>query len=68
MQEYRSDTIIVRYDPKVCIHAAECVKGLPAVFDVSKQPWVHVSAATSDEIKRVIDLCPSGALTYEMPI
>jgi len=67
MQQYRSDRIIVRYDPDVCIHAAECVRGLPGVFDVTKKPWVHVHAATPEEIQRVIELCPSGALTYEIP-
>jgi hypothetical protein len=29
MQEYRNDKIVVRYDPKICIHAGECVRGLP---------------------------------------
>jgi uncharacterized Fe-S cluster protein YjdI len=66
MQEYRADAIIIRYDPKICIHAAECVGGLPVVFDVNKRPWVNANAATPDEIKRVIELCPSGALSYEV--
>jgi uncharacterized Fe-S cluster protein YjdI len=37
MQEYKNDTLIVRYDPKTCIHAGECVRGLPSVFNVSKK-------------------------------
>ena len=36
MQEYRNDKIVVRYDPEICIHAGECVRGLPSVFNVSK--------------------------------
>jgi uncharacterized Fe-S cluster protein YjdI len=40
MQEYKNDKLAVRYDPKVCIHAGECVRGLPSVFDVSKKPWI----------------------------
>jgi len=67
MQQFCSDRIIVRYDPDVCIHAAECVRGLPGVFDVTKKPWVHVNAATPEEVQRVIELYPSGALTYEIP-
>ena len=39
MQEYRNDKIVVRYDPKICIHAGDCVRGLPKVFDVGKKPW-----------------------------
>lgn len=33
MQEYRNDKIVVRYDPKTCIHAGDCVRGLPKVFE-----------------------------------
>jgi uncharacterized Fe-S cluster protein YjdI len=40
MQEYRNDKVVVRYDPKICIHAGECVRGLPSVFNVSKKPWM----------------------------
>ena len=63
---YTSDEIMVSYDPKICIHAAECVKGLPEVFDPNKKPWVNVSGANPDEIVEVINKCPSGALEYEL--
>ena len=66
MQSYRNGTISVRYDSKVCTHAAECVKGLPSVFDVNKAPWVNVDGATVVEIKRQVAACPSGALSVEM--
>ena len=42
MQEYKNENVAVRYDPKICIHAGECVRGLPSVFDVSKKPWIDV--------------------------
>lgn len=63
---YKSDKINVSFAPDVCIHAAECVKGLPGVFDTSKKPWVNVAGATPDEIVDVIEKCPSGALKYEL--
>jgi uncharacterized Fe-S cluster protein YjdI len=66
MQEYRNSQIVVRYDPKICTHAGECVKGLPAVFDVSKKPWVNVDGAPIEEIQRQVGACPSGALSYEI--
>jgi uncharacterized Fe-S cluster protein YjdI len=56
----------VRYDPQVCTHAAECVRGLPAVFDISKQPWVNVDGAPVEDIKRQVNACPSGTLSYEL--
>jgi uncharacterized Fe-S cluster protein YjdI len=65
MQEYRAATFVVRYDPEVCTHAAKCVHGLPAVFDVSRKPWVDVSGATADAIERQVAACPSGALSFE---
>jgi uncharacterized Fe-S cluster protein YjdI len=66
MQEYRNDKIVVRYDPAICIHARECVRGLPSVFDISKKPWINVNGASPDAIVDQIKRCPSGALTYEL--
>ena len=62
---YKNDKIAVRYDPKVCIHAGECVRGLPSVFDVSKKPWIDVNGAAVDAIIEQVKRCPSGALSYE---
>jgi uncharacterized Fe-S cluster protein YjdI len=55
----------VTYDPEVCIHAATCVKGLPAVFDVARRPWVDVSGADGAAIEAQVGKCPSGALQFE---
>ena len=66
MLEYKNEKLVVRYDPDVCIHAGDCVRGLPSVFDVSKKPWIHVNGASPDEIVEQVKRCPSGALTYEL--
>jgi uncharacterized Fe-S cluster protein YjdI len=66
MQEYRNDKLVVRYDPAICIHAGECVRGLPSVFNVSKKPWIDVNGASQDAIVDQVKRCPSGALTYEL--
>ena len=66
VQVYENEQIVVKYDPNICEHAAECVKGNAEVFNVKNRPWVNVNGASPDEIKRVIDRCPTGALTYEM--
>lgn len=66
MQEYRNDKIVVRYDPKTCIHAGDCVRGLPKVFDVGKKPWIDVNGASLDAIAAQVRKCPSGALSYEL--
>jgi CDGSH-type Zn-finger protein/uncharacterized Fe-S cluster protein YjdI len=65
IRSYESDEIAVDYDAGRCIHAEECVKGLPAVFDAGRRPWIEPSAAESlDELARVIERCPTGALQY----
>lgn len=66
MQEYRNDKLTVRYDPKICIHAGDCVRGLPSVFDVAKKPWINVDGAEPEAIIEQVKQCPSGALSYEL--
>lgn len=61
---YKSTEIEVTYNPKLCIHAAECVKGLPDVFNPQNKPWVDTSGASADKIATVIERCPTGALKY----
>jgi uncharacterized Fe-S cluster protein YjdI/CDGSH-type Zn-finger protein len=64
MKEYSNGEITVIWNPEKCIHARECVKGLPQVFRRGETPWIDMQAASSEEIKSVVDRCPSGALTY----
>jgi uncharacterized Fe-S cluster protein YjdI len=40
VHEYSGEQISIGYDAKRCIHAAECVHGLPAVFDPDRRPWL----------------------------
>lgn len=66
VQEYRHADFVVRFDPRVCTHSGNCVRGLRTVFDVQKRPWVNVDGATAEAIAAQIEKCPSGALTYEV--
>jgi uncharacterized Fe-S cluster protein YjdI/CDGSH-type Zn-finger protein len=66
MKEYCSDKIAVCWNPDKCIHAGECVRGLPQVFNRENHPWVNIKGADSEEIMKVIDRCPSGALSYKV--
>jgi CDGSH-type Zn-finger protein/uncharacterized Fe-S cluster protein YjdI len=58
---------IVTYDAKRCIHAAECVHGLPAVFDSKAKPWINPDGAGAATLAAVVERCPSGALHVERP-
>lgn len=64
VHHYSDDAIEITYDPHRCIHAEECIRKLPAVFDSSRRPWIMPSEANADEIARVIARCPSGALHF----
>jgi len=65
VHKYEGKHGVVAYDSARCIHAAECVKGLPAVFDPDRRPWVDPDAADPAELKMVVDRCPTGALAFE---
>ena len=64
---YENEKIRVIWDSDKCIHIANCTNGLPEVFNLNRRPWVNINAADVEEIKRTIDTCPSGALSYEVP-
>jgi uncharacterized Fe-S cluster protein YjdI len=64
-RDYTNGEITVYWRPKECIHATTCFRELRAVFNPGKRPWVDMTAATTEEIIRIVDLCPTKALTYK---
>jgi CDGSH-type Zn-finger protein/uncharacterized Fe-S cluster protein YjdI len=64
-KEYRSERIVVSFDPERCIHARYCVRGLPEVFDPSERPWVRPDRANAEHVAEVVMRCPTGALQFE---
>lgn len=64
--KYEGTEITIKYDVNRCIHAANCVDGLPGVFDKDRRPWIDADGAPGEEIADVIETCPTGALKYEM--
>ncbi|MDR3359892.1 MAG: (4Fe-4S)-binding protein [Bifidobacteriaceae bacterium] len=65
VKEYYGDDITVSFDVERCVHAAVCVRSIPAVFDTKRRPWVLPDAGEADQIAQVIRRCPSGALHYQ---
>lgn len=65
IHNYEGEDIDVQYDVKRCIHAAECVRDLPRVFDPNRKPWIDPEAADADLIAAVVECCPSGALHHD---
>ena len=64
--EYNAGEITLLWKPKVCIHAAVCVKMLPKVYNPKERPWIKTENAAAEELKNQIDHCPSAALTYKL--
>ena len=65
-QQYEGKEITVRFDPALCIHASECVRGLPKVFRPDRSGgWIFPDEAEAERLAALIERCPSGALTYE---
>ena len=66
-REYSNDNLTIFWDSNKCIRSGNCDRQLPEVFDINKRPWVNINAADTEDIKHVIDTCPTGALSYSVP-
>jgi CDGSH-type Zn-finger protein/uncharacterized Fe-S cluster protein YjdI len=67
VKEYAGKDVVIAYDAGRCIHAGECVRGAPEVFDPDARPWIRVERADADRIAAVVRRCPTGALTVRQP-
>lgn len=64
LQTYEGSGFAVTFDPNLCLHSGNCVRGLPAVFDVRRSRWVDVDGASAEAIEAQVARCPSGALQF----
>ena len=62
---FEGEGIRVTWSKARCIHSAECIRGLPLVFQPGARPWIKPDADTADRIAEVIERCPTGALHYQ---
>lgn len=66
IETVRGQHVVIHFDHGRCIHARNCVLGLPQVFVPNVEgEWIHPDAAPSEEIAAIARSCPSGAITYE---
>ena len=63
-KRYSNGEITIKWQPKLCQHAAFCVKTLPQVYNPNASPWISIENASSEELKKQISKCLSGALSY----
>lgn len=66
-RRHRGAAITVSYDIARCIHAEECTRGLPPVFDRGRDNWIDPDGDAAERTAQVVFRCPSGALRAESP-
>ena len=49
-KRYSNGEVTVIWQPDLCVHAGNCARGLPRVFNPRRRPWVDATAATTAEI------------------
>ena len=63
---YPGPIVDVSFDLEICQHAAECVRGMPEIYNTKRRPWINMrrvdTAEKADEFREVTLRCPSGAL------
>jgi uncharacterized Fe-S cluster protein YjdI/CDGSH-type Zn-finger protein len=63
---YGGPEVTVFYDRGRCRHYAECVRGLPQVFDPTRRPWIRAELADPQAVAEVVRRFPTGALHYRL--
>lgn len=64
-KKYTNGEVTIVWKPDMCAHSAICIRGLPEVFHVQKNPWITPEGVSSDKIIEQVRKCPSGALSIE---
>jgi uncharacterized Fe-S cluster protein YjdI len=67
LQTYETDAITVTFDPTRCIHAAECIRTAPLVFDSRRLRWIKPELGSPELVAAAVHRCPTGALAYALP-
>jgi uncharacterized Fe-S cluster protein YjdI len=67
LQVYPAPEILVTFDPNICMHLGECLRGNAEVFDRSRADWIRPTAASAEAIAEIVARCPSGALQATRP-
>ena len=63
---YKNDDITIIWNPNICTHAGNCVRALPEVYNPKERPWLKIENATTEDLIKQINTCPSKALTYKL--
>lgn len=65
-KHYTNGEVTIVWKNSLCTHSANCVRGLPEVFNSKANPWIKPENATTEQLIEQVKKCPSGALSYFM--
>lgn len=63
---YSGEKIDVYFNTAICQHSGNCVRGSAQLFNLKRKPWIVPDSVDPQTVQKVIDTCPSGALTYRL--
>ncbi|EIA20488.1 (4Fe-4S)-binding protein [Listeria fleischmannii] len=63
-RKYHGEKVDVYFNTAICEHSGNCVRGNGELFNLDRKPWILPDNVSKEEVIRVIDTCPSGALKY----
>ena len=64
MDNYEGKVLTIHDNRGVCSHRGYCTDNAPKVFRMKDEPWIDPDGMDTDEAVKVIETCPSGALSY----
>lgn len=64
--DFPGEKVDVSWDGRLCIHIAECGQAKGDLFIGGRKPWCQPDLVDVDEVKQVVERCPSGALAYQV--
>lgn len=65
-RRYTNGEMTIIWRPELCTHSGICARGLPAVFNPARRPWIEPQSAPTAALIDQVRRCPSGALSFEM--
>ena len=64
--KFPGNKVNVSWDGRLCIHIAECGQAKGDLFVSGRQPWCQPDLVDVNDVKEVVERCPSGALAYQV--
>jgi glutamate synthase domain-containing protein 2/CDGSH-type Zn-finger protein len=65
-ESYAGAAVTIHDNRGICSHAGFCTDKLPKVFRGGVEPWIDPDAAPTEDVTRVVGMCPSGALAHSV--